>query len=695
MIRTVAHHVLHTRVMQDAVSEIWFAHHEERTSQQGIVRVLDVDVAGGAAIEACLRDVRAAATLRHRNVVSVLGVGDRDTPYVLSRYVPFEPLTAQLGTRWTLDETIDLARPLADVLDTGAAAGLAHGAVHPRTVWLDRRAGRIERRPLLAGFGLHHLLADVAGSGRLTEPLDDFLYVAPELLRGAAPTNRSDQYALAAAVHHALTGRPLFERQTLSALFGAHLFAQPSGVERVGADASASLDEIMARALAKDPDQRFDHCGDFVDALVAWQRAASGQSPSDAAVAAVPATVSPTPPPDDIDRRSRRELPVRPLIATAAVAGVIVLALLAVTFGRGPMVDGRGAASVATRSAASRPEPVPRDPAVRWRVRIDGARPTAMHVTSAGLLIDIDDHTLVVDPDTGQVRGDLESGGGGVVADGDRYVTGDDGNLRAVDVADGTVRWQIPIATASTPTAVDDTVYGISDADVPQLIAMDAQSGERLWVFPEDEVAFPAETAVEPADDFVYLADDEAVYGILPVGAIAGEDTEMITASEPATEPLCLWRHEVDEKMWTSSLRAVDRGVAVANRSGTVCLRAHVDGERLWCVPVEGVADSRPTLYEAGDRIVVVTRDAITALDSRTGAQAWRQAGPWRRTVRGGDRLVAVQADGRLATVSLWSGALRRPVDAKVGKGALLAVDGDALYAGRRNGTVLSIDLTG
>jgi outer membrane protein assembly factor BamB len=318
-----------------------------------------------------------------------------------------------------------------------------------------------------------------------------------------------------------------------------------------------------------------------------------------------------------------------------------------------------------------------------------------MHVTAAGLLIDIDDHTLVVDPDTGELRGDLASGGGGVIADGDRYVTGDDGGLRAVDVADGTVRWQVPISTASAPRAVDDTVYGISDADVPQLIATDAESGERLWAFPEDEVAFPAETAVEPADDFVYLADDQAVYGILPAGAMAGEDTEIITASEPASEPLCLWRHEVDEKMWTSSLRAVDRGVAVANRSGTVCLRDHVDGEPLWCVPVDGVAKARPTLYEAEDRIVVVTRAAITALDARTGAQVWRQAGPWRRTVHDGDRLIAVQPDGRLATMSLRSGALRRPVDAKVGQGALLAVDGDVLYAARRNGTVLSVDLSG
>jgi outer membrane protein assembly factor BamB len=694
MIRTVAHHVLHTPVMHDAVSQIWFAHDEERTSQQGIVRLLDVEIAGRAAVEACLRDAGRGAALRHRSVVSVREVGDHDSPYVLSEYAPFEPLTEQLGTRWTLDEAIDLARPLADALDAAAAAGLAHGAVHPRTIWLDRRAGRIERRPVLAGFGLHHVLADAAGSGRYTEPLDDFLCVAPELLRGGAPTNRSDQYALAATVHHALTGRPLFERQSLAALFGAHLFAQPSGVDGVGTDASTSLDEIMARALAKDPDRRFDRCSDFVAALVAWHQAASGPSRADVPVLPTPtATPAPTREPDDAGQRPGRALPVRPLLVAGGIAaGVLVLALIAVTFARAPAGDGSDTTSVAAGSNA--PTTAPQDRAVRWRAQIDGGSPTAMHVSPAGLLIDIDDHTVVVDPDSGEPRGDLDSGGRGVVADGDRYVTGDDG-LRAVDVVDGTVRWQLPISTASAPKAVDDTVYGISDADVPQLIATDADSGERLWAFPEDEVAFPAETAVEPVDDFVYLADDEAVYGILPAGAMAGEDTAMITASEPASEPLCLWRHEVDEKMWTSSLQAVERGVAVADRSGTVCLRAHVDGERLWCVPVEGVADSRPTLYEAGDRIVVVTRSAITALDSRTGAQAWRRAGPWRRTVRDGDRLVAVQPDGGMATVSLSSGVLRRPVDAKIGQGALLAVDGDVLYAARRNGTVLSIDLTG
>jgi serine/threonine-protein kinase len=580
MVGRVAHHVLHTLVMRDAVSEIWFAHHEERTSQQGIVRVLDAELVGRAAIEACLRDARRAAALRHRNIVGVHEVGDLDAPYVLSRYAPFEPLAAQLGTRWTLGEAIDLARPLADALDAAAAAGVAHGAVHPRTIWLDRRAGRIERRPMLAGFGLHRALADVAGSGRYAEPLDDFLCVAPELLRGASPTNRSDQYALAATVHHAVTGRPLFERQSLSALFGAHLFAQPSGVDTVDGDAAASLDRVMARALAKDPDQRFEHCADFVEAMAEWQRVTFGQ-PSSQRVAAptpLPQAVS-TPAPDDAERASRRTPPARPLIAVGAVAAaVIVLALVALTFVRAPMVDGQDTTTVAAASDAPTAKPgVPQDPAVRWRARIDGGRPTAMHVTPAGLLVDIDDHTVVVDPDTGEPRGDLKSGGGGVIADGDWYVTGDDG-LRAVDVADGTVRWQLPISTASAPKAVDDTVYGISDADVPQLIATDADSGERLWAFPEDEAAFPAKTAVEPVDDFVYLADGTAVYGILPAGAMAGEDTEMISATEPASEPLCLWRHEVEEKMWTSSLSRVSptrdrpctsRGTASSSSRGT------------------------------------------------------------------------------------------------------------------------------
>lgn len=689
MTRTVAHHVLDARVVQDAVSEVWFAHHVERTSQKGIIRLLAADSASAQAIDACLGEVLTASELRHRNIVRVLEVGDVTSPYLLSRYAPVVPLAASLGTRWTVDEAIGLARPMAAALDAAAAAGFAHGAVHPLTIWLDRRATGSDRRPVLAGFGLHHLLAEVAGSRRHGEALDDFLYVAPELLRGAGPTARSDQYALAAAVHHALVGSPPFERDTLAALFGAHLFAHPQAVD-LSRSGTGTLGEIMARALAKDPDTRFDDCGAFVDALEACR------STSGVTTAAVP----PTPLPRDVSRSWPRRVPVRAL--TAAAAAVFAAVVLGMIFGgaltgsddeTGTPVAASAEQAQTSVGAEASDSPPSWDPAVRWRAAVDG-RPTAIHVTAAGLLVEADGRTSVVDPDTGEVLGVFESDGG-VVAGDRNYVAAGGGTLRAVDPVDGSVQWQLPVATASPPTALDDTVYGISDAEVPQLIAADADSGERLWAFPDDEAAFPAKTTVAPADDFVYLADDVAVYGILPAGKVVGEENPLISATEAASEPLCLWRHEVGEKMWTGSLRAVDQGVVVANRSGTVCLRAHVDGERIWCVPVDGVSRSQPTIYEFNDRVVIVTRSAITALDASTGAQVWRRPGPWRRAVLDGDRLIAVQRNGRVAVVSLSSGATHRPVDGKVGAGALLAVDGDVLYAARRNGDLLSVDLTG
>jgi outer membrane protein assembly factor BamB len=255
---------------------------------------------------------------------------------------------------------------------------------------------------------------------------------------------------------------------------------------------------------------------------------------------------------------------------------------------------------------------------VRWRGQLDG-RPTAVHVTPAGLVVEAGGRTTVVDPATGEVRGDLPGAGDGVVAAGGQFVSDVDGRLQSVDVADGSVTWDAPVDPASTPTAFAGTVYGISDDDVPKLIATDAGSGERLWAFPTDEPAFPAETAVAAQKDFVYLADDRTVYGILPTGAMAGTDTPLIGAAEPAAEPLCLWRHEVDEQLWAGSLAAVDGGVIVASRTGTVCLRRHADGLASWCVPVDGVRRAQPTIYAAGDRVVVVTRAAVTALDVATG----------------------------------------------------------------------------
>jgi outer membrane protein assembly factor BamB len=704
--RTVAHHVLHARVLRDAVSDVWYARHAQRPTQQAIVRVISAD-APRASLTACLAEARAASGVLHPHVIRVRAVGDEESPYVLCRMARVVPLAARLTTPWTVADVVDMLGPVGDALDAAAAAGVPHGAVHPRTLWIeDRRAVGGPLRGVIAGFGLHHLLGDVAARDRHRAPPDDLLYVAPELLRGAAPSNRSDQYALAAAVLHALRARPPFARRTVAGLFGAHLFAHPPtvGDDTVDADgdAAAELDRLLARALAKDPDERFEQCNIFMVALSAWNGAYGDGTDvlgerRDAADANAPITVT---------QPGRRRVTAR----TAAVAAASAAAIVGGAFGvvwlaRGPAPPTDATVVSADADVAPQPSRAPAavetpataaatERSVRWRGQID-ARPSALHMTAAGLLVETDDQTVVVDPATGEVRGTLPVDGHGVVAANGQFVAGGSDSLQAVDVAARSVRWQIPVTTSSPPTAVDDIVYGISDADVPQLIATDAASGERLWAFPEGEAAFPAGAAVAARADFVYLADDGAVYGILPIGAMAGTDTPLITATEPAKEPLCLWRHEVDERMWTGSLVAADGGVVIANRSGTVCLRGHADGVPVWCVPVQGVGRAQPTIYDVGDQIVVVTRAAVTALDTRAGTVLWQQLGPWRRTVRDGDRLVAVEGDGGLATVSLATGTVRRPITTGIGPRALLAVDGDVVFAARRDGSLISVEIPG
>lgn len=559
--RTVAHHVLHARVLRDAVSDVWYARHAQRPNQQAVVRMIAADSAAPAALEACLAEARAASDVLHHNLARVLAVGDASNPFVLSRFARITPLSAEVSRPWALADAIALLGPVGDALDAAADAGIPHGAVHLRSIWIeDRRSVGGSRRGALSGFGLHHLLAAVAARDSQRAPPDDYLYVAPELLRGASPTNRSDQYALAAAIHHAVSGRPPFQRPTLAALFGAHMFAQPPGVGGDHVDAADELDAILGRALAKDPDDRFERCRDLVAALEPWCETASDQPRS----ADPKRPAEPTSLPVAVSRPPSRRARLRLVTAAALVAGVVAVGLTAVVRNRdpAPAADTALTATSIERSPAPAPAPdparvTPADPAVRWRGQLD-RRPTAVHVAPAGLVVEAGGRTTVVDPATGEVLGDLPGAGDGVVAAGGQFVTDVDGRLQSVDVSDGSVTWDAPVDPASTPTVFAGTVYGISDDDVPQLIATDAGSGERLWAFPTDEPAFPAEAAVAAQEDFVYLADDRTVYGILPTGAVAGTDTPLIGAAEPAAEPLCLWRREVDEQLWAGSLAAVD-----------------------------------------------------------------------------------------------------------------------------------------
>jgi DNA-binding beta-propeller fold protein YncE len=212
-----------------------------------------------------LEESRRAASLDHPNVVPVYEAGEAHGRLFLAmRYVTGTDLQALLRREGALEpaRATAIAAQVADALDAAHRRGLVHRDVKPSNVLLDHAHGR--DHAYLADFGLTQSMSDRGpADGQFMGTVD---YVAPEQIRGDAVDGRADQYGLACLLFECLTASvPYRAASGVGALF-AHL-EEPVplvGERRVGLP--AELDGVFARALAKDPDERFASCTEFVDA---------------------------------------------------------------------------------------------------------------------------------------------------------------------------------------------------------------------------------------------------------------------------------------------------------------------------------------------------------------------------------------------------------------------------------------------
>src|SRR3954468_14216189 len=239
---------------------------DERLGRPVALKVLADGVAGDdRSRERLLEESRRAASLDHPNVVPVYEAGQADGRLFLAmRYVAGIDLKALLRREGALapERAIAVAAQVADALDAAHRRGLVHRDVKPSNVLLDHADGR--EHAYLADFGLTRSTSDRGpADARFTGTVD---YVAPEQIRGDAVDGRADEYGLACLLFECLTGTvPYRSASGVGALF-AHL-EEPVprvGERRVGLP--ADLDGVFARALAKDPGDRFDTCSELVDA---------------------------------------------------------------------------------------------------------------------------------------------------------------------------------------------------------------------------------------------------------------------------------------------------------------------------------------------------------------------------------------------------------------------------------------------
>ena len=183
--------------------------------------------------------------------------------FIAMHYVEGTDLRAPALARRPLqpERALAIAAQVAGALDAAHGRGLVHRDVKPANILIaDGAAAPGTEHCYLTDFGLTKDTSspvELTATGTFVGTID---YIAPEQIEGAKAAGRGDQYALACVLFECLTGQLPFARDEEISVMWAHLQDEPPSVTALRPGLPAAIDAVIARALAKDPRQRYETC---------------------------------------------------------------------------------------------------------------------------------------------------------------------------------------------------------------------------------------------------------------------------------------------------------------------------------------------------------------------------------------------------------------------------------------------------
>lgn len=267
--------------------------YDTRLGRTVAIKILRADLARDPSFQTRFRrEAQAAAGLNHPAIVAVYDTGEdsvvgasgmpQAVPFIVMEYVEGHTVRDILkgDVAAPIDEAVEIVAGVLAALDYSHHAGLVHRDIKPANVMLTP-TGAVK----VMDFGIARALADAGQSMTQTQAVvGTAQYLSPEQARGESVDTRSDLYSTGCLLFELLTGRPPFIGDSPVSVAYQHVREPAPRPSQFASDVPESLDKIVLRALAKDPNERYSSAQAFASDLNAF-RAGEPVDPSTGAIA--------------------------------------------------------------------------------------------------------------------------------------------------------------------------------------------------------------------------------------------------------------------------------------------------------------------------------------------------------------------------------------------------------------------------
>jgi len=219
------------------------------------------------------REAKAIAALTHLHICTLFDIGhEQGTDYLVMECLEGETLAVRLRRGpLPLDEALKTAIEIGSALDKAHCAGIVHRDLKPSNVMLTKAGAKLLDFGLAkfhptsrAGGVTAAITLSLSGVGTLTGTVP---YMAPEQLEGRDADARSDLFAFGAVLYEMVTGRPAFQGESQASVIAAILEHDPPPISALQPLTPPTLDHVIKKCLAKDPEDRWQTARDLVDDL--------------------------------------------------------------------------------------------------------------------------------------------------------------------------------------------------------------------------------------------------------------------------------------------------------------------------------------------------------------------------------------------------------------------------------------------